>query len=99
MSVPEPGDALAITITLHRPDGRPFVASVRGVAPGGRPLRGRWRAALRHPFETWVIRALITAHGIRLWRKGLPVQPRPPHCPTMFARTPTVPRSPTDSPP
>ena len=31
MSLPEPGDRLAITITLHRPDERPFTASVRGV--------------------------------------------------------------------
>ena len=36
-------------------------------------------AALRHPLETWVVRALITVHGIRLWRKGLAVQPRPAH--------------------
>jgi cyclopropane fatty-acyl-phospholipid synthase-like methyltransferase/DUF1365 family protein len=76
MSLPEPGDKLALTITMHRPGRRPFVASVRGVAVPAR-ARTAIAAALRHPLETWVVRALITAHGIRLWRKGLPVQPRP----------------------
>ncbi|HEY3748649.1 MAG TPA: DUF1365 domain-containing protein, partial [Pseudonocardiaceae bacterium] len=31
MRVPEPGAELSITITLHRPDERPFTATVRGV--------------------------------------------------------------------
>ncbi len=90
MTVPEPGDTLAITMTLHRPDGRPFVATVRGTgrAAGRYPALA---AALRHPFETQVIRALITAHGIRLWRKGLPVQPRPPHLSDHVSEEPTVP--------
>jgi cyclopropane fatty-acyl-phospholipid synthase-like methyltransferase/DUF1365 family protein len=76
MSVPEPGERLAVTITLHRPGRRPFTASVRGVR---RPATRATilTAALRHPLETWVVRALITTHGIALWRKGLPVQPRP----------------------
>ena len=30
MSLPEPGERLALTITLHRPGQAPFVASVRG---------------------------------------------------------------------
>ena len=76
MSVPEPTDRAAITITLHRPDQRPFTASIRGTA-----ISASWRAvfvdALRHPLSTWRVRALITAHGIALWRKGLPVVPRP----------------------
>ena len=76
MSVPEPADRLALTITLHRPDGRPFSASVRGVRrPATR--RGMWSVALRHPFETWRVRTAITLHGLALWRAGLPVQHRP----------------------
>jgi DUF1365 family protein len=75
MSVPEPDDRLALTVALHRPGDPPFVASVRGSA---RPLT--WVAVLtgvlRRPFENWVVRALITGHGLRLWSKGLPVQPR-----------------------
>jgi DUF1365 family protein len=76
MSVPEPGEDLAISITLHRAGERPFTASVRGA---GTPLTTRTalRATLRHPFESWRVRALITKHGVALWRKGLPVQPRP----------------------
>jgi cyclopropane-fatty-acyl-phospholipid synthase len=35
------------------------------------------RTALRHPLETHLVRALITKHGVALWRKKLPVQPRP----------------------
>src|SRR5207253_376376 len=69
MSLPEPGERLAVTITLHRPDGRPFTAAVRGVRrPASR--RGVVAAALRHPLEPAVGRALIAKHGVALWRKG-----------------------------
>jgi cyclopropane fatty-acyl-phospholipid synthase-like methyltransferase/DUF1365 family protein len=78
MHVPEPGERLSLTITLHRPGQRPFTASVRGVRrPATR--RSLVRALLSYPLETWRLRAAITRHGIALWRKGLPVVPRPPH--------------------
>ena len=72
MNVPEPGERLSITITLHRPGDRPFVASMRGVA---RPLtRARLLGlALSRPLATYAVRAGITWHGIRLYLKGLPV--------------------------
>ena len=76
MSLPEPGELLALTVTLHRPGRPPFVASVRGVAVPVTP-RAVVAAAIRHPLESYLVRALITVHGLRLWRKGLPVQPRP----------------------
>ncbi|TAM80797.1 MAG: DUF1365 family protein [Jatrophihabitans sp.] len=77
MSVPEPGERLAVTITLHRPGARPFTASMRGVrVPAtSRAVRA---AALRHPLASYAVRARITRHGIALWRKGIPIQPRPP---------------------
>ena len=53
MSVPGARRQLAVTITLHRPDGAPFVAI--GARVAARPA-GRTPAlatALRHPFETW----------------------------------------------
>ncbi|MEO8889645.1 MAG: DUF1365 family protein, partial [Jatrophihabitantaceae bacterium] len=78
MSLPEPAERLAVTITLHRPGMKPFSASVRGV-PTPATTRAVLSTAVRQPFETWLIRALITKHGISLWRKGLKVQPRPPH--------------------
>lgn len=72
MSLPEPRATVDLTITLHRPDARPFVASVHGMR---RPATRRavLAAAARHPVETLTIRALITAHGIALWNKGIPV--------------------------
>jgi cyclopropane fatty-acyl-phospholipid synthase-like methyltransferase/DUF1365 family protein len=79
MSVPEPNGTLALTVTLHRPGERPFVATVRGTAVSASPAAAAVRAAVRHPIGTWRVRAAITGHGLRLWRKGLPVQPRPPH--------------------
>jgi cyclopropane fatty-acyl-phospholipid synthase-like methyltransferase/DUF1365 family protein len=76
MSVPEPRERLAVTITLHRPNDPPFVATVRGVA---RPatIANVIRLAVRYPASTYATRAAITAHGIRLYLKGLPVMPRP----------------------
>ncbi len=75
MSVPEPGEQLAINVTLHRPQGKPFVASVRGLA---RPFRTSvlLRFAVRYPLSTYLVRVGIVWHGIRLYLKGLPVMPR-----------------------
>ena len=78
MSLPEPGDRLALTVALHRPAGPPFVASVRGAAgghPGGRcpwppGTRGRRRPSTGR----------IHAQGLKLYARGLPVSrgPAPP---------------------
>jgi uncharacterized protein len=76
LAVPEPADQLNLTVTLHRPDARPFVATVRGTRRDA-TRRAVIRAAVRHPFETWLIRLLITAHGLALWRKGLRRYARP----------------------
>ena len=76
LSVPEPGAHLAITVTLHRPGQRPFVATIRGArqpAAAGTVLR----AAAAGPWQTRRVRALITMHGIALWRSGLAVEARP----------------------
>jgi cyclopropane fatty-acyl-phospholipid synthase-like methyltransferase/DUF1365 family protein len=76
MSVPEPTDNLAITITLHRPDDRLFTASLRGVRR--RASRAAvLRTSLRYPLAPLVGRLDITRHGIALWRAGLHVQARP----------------------
>ncbi len=76
MSLPEPAQRLAVTVTLHRRGERPFTASVHGVRrPAG--IRGVLAAAVRNPLATWAVRLAITWHGIALYRKGLPVHPRP----------------------
>jgi DUF1365 family protein len=80
MSLPEPGRQLALTVTLHRPGEPPFVASVRGTrkaATTGQLIR----ATVRHPWPTLATSARIHARGLRLWVRGLPVVPRPAHCP------------------
>jgi uncharacterized protein len=87
MSLPEPGphgppetELLRLAVTLTRPDGLSFVASVHGT---GRPATARalLGAAARHPWSTVAVSALIRWQGIRLYLRGLPVIPRPPHEP------------------
>jgi len=76
MHLPEPGDRLALSIALHREGGTPFAAGLRGVR---RPLTARTllRAALRHPLSTVMVSLRIRRHGVHLFLRGLPVQPRP----------------------
>lgn len=78
MRLPLPADRLDLTVRLDRPGARPFTATVRGVRrePTGACLL---RLALRHPFSTLAVSAGIRRHGIRLYLRGLPVQPRPSH--------------------
>ena len=83
MSLPEPGppgSPLALSVTLTRPGGASFVASVRGT---GRPATARalFGAAARHPWSTAAVSALIRWQGIRLYLRGLRVVPRPAHPP------------------
>ncbi|GHD54255.1 DUF1365 domain-containing protein [Streptomyces galbus] len=76
MRLPPPGEQLRLSIRLQRPGSPPFTAAVHG-----------WRRevtaltllclALRHPWSTLRVSAAIRFHGIRLFLRGLPVQPRP----------------------
>jgi uncharacterized protein len=77
MALPEPGARLAVTVTLHRPDGSSFAASVRGRR---RPatVPGLLSAAARHPASTLAVSGRIRWQGIRLYGRGLRPQPRPP---------------------
>ncbi|MFM9373576.1 DUF1365 domain-containing protein [Streptomyces sp. Da 82-17] len=76
MRLPAPGDRLDLTVHLERDNGRPFTATVRGLR---REVRtgALLRLALRHPWSTLAVSAAIRWHGIRLYLRGLPVQPRP----------------------
>ena len=80
MSLPEPGDRLALTVTLGRPSGETFSASVHGHAvPATR--RALAAAAIRHPWSTVVVTARIRWQGSKLYLRGLRPVPRPVHQP------------------
>jgi predicted NAD/FAD-binding protein/DUF1365 family protein len=67
--VPVPGDDLVVAVTLHTDDGATFSASLTGRRTSASPRRAAPAALLAS--------ALIRAHGIALWARRLPVQPRP----------------------
>ena len=65
--VPEPGDRVHVAVTLHRPGHPPFVANLRGTTdPNARP---------RPELTALLVALQIRVHGIRLWLRGLPIQP------------------------
>ena len=78
MAVPPPDERLRLTMHLEREGGRPFTATVQGVRRPAGPA-GLLRAALRHPLSTLAVSVHIRIQGIRLYLRGLPVQPRPHH--------------------
>ena len=69
VTVPVPGDDLLVAITLHTDDGATFSASLTGRRTTASARRAA-PAAIRGA-------ALIRMHGIWLWLRRLPVQPRP----------------------
>jgi predicted NAD/FAD-binding protein/DUF1365 family protein len=71
LAVPWPSDDLHIAVTLTTGDGSPFSASLAG----RRSTHGAWRAAPAALGGSLLIRA----HGIWLWARRLPIQPRPHH--------------------
>ena len=77
MSLPVPGPRLALSITLHRPGGYRFVATVQG---SGAPatLPALLRSTARHPWSTVTVSARIRWQGIKLYARGLRPEPRPP---------------------
>ena len=78
MRLPPPGARLDVTVHLDREGGRAFTATVRGTRRAV-STASLLRLALRHPWSTLAVSAAIRAHGIRLYLRGLPVQPRPEH--------------------
>ena len=73
---PVPGRRLGVTVTLNREGRDPFVATVSGQARPADP-KTILRTSVRQPLTPLVTTARIRRHGIHLWRRGLPVQPRP----------------------
>jgi DUF1365 family protein len=78
MSLPEPGESVAITVELHRGEAKPFVATVRGTRRRA-GVAGLLRSALRVPWVTLTVAAQIRIQGIRLWARRVPVVRRPHH--------------------
>ena len=69
LAVPAPGHTLAITIRLDS-----FTASMTG-----RPQHRRPRSGLRTLWAPTLGMLRIRLQGLRLWRRGLKVEPRPHH--------------------
>ncbi|NEB00397.1 DUF1365 domain-containing protein [Streptomyces sp. SID13726] len=78
MRLPEPAERLDLTVHLDREHGRAFTATVRGTRRTASPTT-LLRLALRHPWSTLAVATAIRVHGVRLFLRGLPVQPRPDH--------------------
>ena len=78
LTIPTPGETVHVQVVLERPDQAPFVAGLRGRAL---PVRSTTvlRLAFTQPLEPIAVAARIRWHGIRLWLRRLPVQPRPSH--------------------
>ncbi|MGW2342686.1 DUF1365 domain-containing protein [Streptomyces sp. NPDC001661] len=76
MRLPAPGERVDLTVHLEREGGRPFTATVRGIRKEVR-ARTLLGLAVRRPWSTLAVSAAIRLHGIRLYLRGLPVQPRP----------------------
>lgn len=71
--VSEPGESVSLRVTLRRHNDEPFVATLRGrrrAVTAAKVLR----ATLRYPSAR--TSALIRWQGLRLWGRGLEVQPR-----------------------
>jgi predicted NAD/FAD-binding protein/DUF1365 family protein len=71
VAVPVPGDNLLVAVSLHTDDGATFTASLAG--------RRTTVSALRAAPQAIRGAVLIRIHGIRLWLRRLPIQPRPTH--------------------
>jgi uncharacterized protein len=80
MSLREPGDRLAISVTLRQHGVAALTATVVGTRRPATPT-ALARMLLRHPLVTQRTSALIRRHGIALWLRRLPVIPRPRHTP------------------
>ena len=80
LRLPEPGRTLRLSVTLHLDGRTALAASVTGTRRPYTP----WRLlgyALRYPWVTAQVSALIRWQGIRLAARRLPILPRPAHHP------------------
>ena len=71
--ITDPAAAVSVSVTLERPGEKPFVATLHGVRRSI-TLRTIFRSVVRHSSAR--TRVLIQLQGLRLWGRGLKVQPR-----------------------
>ena len=71
-------DLVATTVVLRQAGSLAFCATFRGRPRPATPTAVLTQL-LRRPLMTQRVSALIRIHGISLWLRGLPVQPRPTH--------------------
>jgi hypothetical protein len=76
ISVSAPGDRISVAVTLERDDQAPFVATLQATR---RPRRHPLAEALGTAAGSWRTSALIRWQGIRLFLRGLRIEPRPVH--------------------
>jgi len=76
--LPEPDRVARVSVVLRRPGQDPFTATLVGRAVPA-TLATVLRTAVTRPLEPLVVAARIRSHGIRLWLRRLPIQPRPTH--------------------
>jgi DUF1365 family protein len=78
LTLPEPDQRVRVQVVLDRPGRDPFAAGLSGRAL---PVTRRTvlHLAVTQPLEPLAVSARIRWHGIRLWLRRLPVQPRPAH--------------------
>ena len=71
----DPAETLDVSVILERPGEEPFGASLFGRRLEA-TVASRARAFIRYPAAPLRGRVLIQLQGLRLWRRGLEVQPR-----------------------
>ena len=71
--VSEPGRSVSVTVTLHREDDLPFVATLRGERRAAGPLSVVMSSLIYPALRTSI---LIRWQALRLWLRGLKVQTR-----------------------
>ncbi|WP_435198266.1 DUF1365 domain-containing protein [Janibacter sp. GS2] len=69
---------VTVTVGLEREGERILTATTTGV-PRAATDATLARTAARHLLMTWRVSAMIRVHGIWLWARRLPIQPRRPH--------------------
>ncbi|MGE5202455.1 MAG: DUF1365 domain-containing protein [Acidobacteriota bacterium] len=84
----EPGERLAVHITAEDSTGRRVLTAVLGGKREGLTDGLLMRAFLRSPLLAWHVLGAIHWEALKLWRKGLRIEPRPqpPADPVTFGR-------------